>query len=349
MRLRHTGCGTRLAPLVVLALASEAVGTLSGCKIKEELGTPVEGQAIPTQNSAVGQLRRPTAAALSADGTTLYALAQDATAGTQGGYALYSGPVGGPTTQVATMPGLTYPVALAVSRTGTQLVIADLGDIGTGGAAGAIYRGTPSGTLSPLTTTGPAYPTALALSADGLDVYVTGTDPDPQNASPGVWRIPLSGGAPVTVYKGTPLVQPAGVTTASDGSLYVADTRAAPSGQGAVFRIVGDRIFQISKSGLRFNFPTGLAPAGRNTPDVLLATARSVGNEPWLYRLSPSGAQTAVTLPELPVPITEATSIQRAAAADVWIAVDAVVPASGATPDPQQLDDPAGQLVQLIP
>jgi hypothetical protein len=69
-------------------------------------------------------------------------------------------------------------------------------------------------------------------------VYVAGVDPS--DGQPAVLR--LSGGELVVVAKGAPLVEPVGIASAADGTLYVADRLASGNGLGSVFRLRAGRV-----------------------------------------------------------------------------------------------------------
>jgi hypothetical protein len=63
----------------------------------------------------------------------------------------------------------------------------------------------------------------------------------------------------------------------------------------------------------------------------LLFTGPSTTNQDaWLRRISPDGLVQDVPLPSA----IDATCVARAAAADRWVAIDAVVPSSGTGVDP---------------
>jgi len=348
MRSLYRWSGQFAVPIAALALG----GTLglSGCKDKITPTPPTIGSQVPKSATTAATLSRPIAAALSPDAKTVYVTAFDSNGQAQ----LYSGPAGGALTVVASSMPLSYPCSIAVTSDGTKLLIADLGDAGGGGPTGAVYTSSTTGTLTALTTGTPQYPTGVALSLDDSSAYVTGVDPT--DGKPGVWQIAVSGGGPVQLYKGAPLVYPAGVTVSNDGGLYVADTSGLGASQGAIFRIQDSRAFQINKTPLRMHFPVGLAPAGQGFPDLLITTAVALGvpNEPFVVRLSPDGTQQPLTLALAGGTITEPTSIHRAAKTDSWIVVDAVVPAAdlaGApgVPDPAKLDNPDGRIIQLSP
>lgn len=340
--------GQLAVPIAVVALG----GTLglSGCKEKQTPTGPTVGTQSPKSASTAATLSRPIAAALSPDAKTVYVTAFDSNGQAQ----LFSGPAGGSLTVTASSVPLSYPCSITVTSDGARLLIADLGDAGSGGPTGAVYSSTTSGTMTALTSGTPQYPTGVALSTDNTSAYVTGVDPT--DGQPGVWQIAISGGGPVQIFKGTPLVYPAGVTVSNDGSVYVADTSGMGATRGAIFRIQDSRAVQINKTPLSMHFPVGLAPAGQGFPDLLVTTtvALGTGAEPFVVRLSPDGTQTPLMLSVSGGAVTEATTIHRAAKADSWILVDAVVPASDlagspGVADPAKLDNPDGRVIQLSP
>jgi DNA-binding beta-propeller fold protein YncE len=353
MRLFSIGSGQLGIKVATLALG----GTLglTGCKETNMAPpAPAQGSQLPTSATSVASLTRPIAAALSPDAKTVYVTAFDANGQGQ----IYSGPVsGGTVTLVSSSVPLSYPCSIAITSDGNTLVVADLGDAGQNGSSGAIYAGTTSGNLTALSTptSTPQYPTGVALSLDDQNIYVTGTDPTTNPPMPGVWMIPVKGGTATQLFEGSPLSYPAGVAVANDGNIYVADTSGMGTNQGAIFRIQGNRALQITKTPLHMNFPVGLASAGTGFPDLLFTATLVLGTptEPYLYQLSPDGTQTPIALTG-GVVVTEATSLRRAPTSDSWVMVDGVVPAGDlanmpGTPDPAQLANPNGQVIQLSP
>lgn len=321
------------------AVLTTLLALCQSCQRPESPPQPLVGSAAPTQSSVIATLTRPTAAALSADGKTLYVLAQD----DADAYQLYSGAVGGALSVVPTSQPLAYPVALAVRREGQELFIADLGASDATSPSGVLYRSTTSGALTGLAGSVLQAPTALALATDDQSLYVTARDA--QTGEPGVWQISIADGVPTRLYQGPPLAQPLAIAQTQDGSVYVADAQGSSLGTGALFRIAAGQALAVSKSPLALTFPSGLCAAGRPTADLLLSTPLLTGTEPWLLRMSPSGAQDPVVLPNA----TEVTSISRAADADLWVAIDAVIPAAAADADPQALERPQGHVLLLAP
>ncbi|MBL9004848.1 MAG: hypothetical protein JNJ46_11410 [Myxococcales bacterium] len=309
------------------------------CQRPESPPQPILGSAVPTQSQVVATLTRPTAAALSSDGTLLFALAQDDAEA----YQLFAGSVGSTLSVVPTSVPLSYPVALAIRRTRPELVVVDLGASDAAHPAGTVYRGTFDGTLAPLSSSLPWYPTAVALAADDRSVYVTGRDA--QSGEAGVFQVSLSDGAIHTLFQGAPLSQPIAVAQTSDGGLYVAEAQNAGTQRGAIFRISAGQALPIRREPLPSLFPSGLCAAGRPSADLLFSASLATGTEPWLYRLSPTGTTEALVFSSA----TEVTALSRAADADLWVAIDAVVPADAASPDPLSLERPQGHVLLLAP
>lgn len=315
--------------------------SMGSCQRPESPPAPVEGSAIPSQISTLATLTRPTAAALSADGKTVYVLAQDQTHAFQ----IYSGGVGAPLSVLRTSQPLSYPVAIAVNRTGSQLFILDLGATDLANPTGAVYRVSQDGTISVLSDSAPTHPTAIALSRDDQQLFVGGIDGEAPAAQAGVWKLPTSGGSSVPVFVGSPLSQPIGVAIASDGGLYVADAQGSLMGTGGIFHIAGERAFPVGTAPLRLTYPAGLCPAGRVSAGLLFASPRMGDADPWLTQLTPDGQQEVVDLPA----VTEATALSRAADTDLWVAIDALIPSETTATDPDALDQAQGRVLLLSP
>lgn len=316
-------------------------GALGSCQRPESPPGPIDGSSLPGQSRTIATLTRPTAAALSTDGKTVYVLAQDETSA----YQIYSGSVGSALSVVRTSQPLSYPVAIAVNRAGSQLYVLDLAESGSAHPAGAIYRVTQNGEVSVLPESTPSHPTGIALSHDDQQLYIVGTDGESPVDRAGVWRAPVAGGTTVAEFTGSPLSQPLGVAVASDGAIYVADAQGSSMGTGGIFRVSGGKAFPLSTTPLRLTYPAGLCAAGRVSADVLFTSPSVDAVDPWLTRLSPDGRQEAVELS----PVNEATALYRAADADLWVAVEAAVPEVTATPDPDQPDQPQGRILLLSP
>lgn len=332
-----TSQGLRAAKHAVL-LGALALSVQS-CQRSESPAPQILGSALPTQSSIVATLTRPTAAALSANGKTLYVLAQaeDET------YQLYAGAVGSALSVVPTSLPLAYPVALALRRDDRELLIVDLGSSDADAPAGVVYRGTLDGALTPLVAPDMQRPTAAAIAADDRSAYITGYSA--QTGQAGVWNMPFSEGSTQPIFQGAPLAQPIGIAVASDGGVYVADAQGSSPGTGGIFRIAAGQAVPISNGPLSLSFPSGICPAGRPSPDLLISAPLLTGTEPWLLRVSPSGTIEDIVLPSA----TEVTALNRAADVDLWVAIDAVVPSSAASSDPLSPERPQGHILLLTP
>lgn len=336
-------CAVRLA----IPLAASGALLSAGCKNDPANvpPPPTLGTQTPKNAATSATLLRPIAAALSPDAKTLYVTAFDQ----MGQGQVMSGAVGGALSPLTTGVTLSYPCGIAVSPDGMTLLVTDLGDAGSAGPTGAIYRGTATGALTAVSAAMVTHPTAVAVSLDSATAYVTGSDQT--DGQPGVWSIALSGGAVTQLVKGSPLNAPAGITVANDSSVYVADTGASGGGLGAIFRIQSGRSIQINKTPLRMHFPAGITSAGTGYPDILYTVAQTIGTEEYLYRLSPDGTASKITLAG-DAKVIEATTVARAAKADTWALVNGVAPAADVapnTPDPAKLENPDGHVIQLTP
>ncbi|HND32909.1 MAG TPA: SMP-30/gluconolactonase/LRE family protein, partial [Myxococcota bacterium] len=121
-----------------------------------------------------------------------------------------------------------------------------------------------SGSLSELGAGGVVdMPGDVAVSPDGLTLYITGRDDVTANeldGYPAIFSMDANGGTPAVEHVGSPLVEPLALAVSPDGStVYVVDARAA-SQKSALLALSNN--FSASSTlatGFKVAFPAGLA------------------------------------------------------------------------------------------
>lgn len=312
-------------------LAFALLGSGAACRSGFPSEEPAPARS-PLSSARLATAARPVAAALSADGEVVYVASLESS-----GSALVStGPAGG-ALQSLSMP-LGLPLALSVLPEEGGVLVVDAAGPELPDSAGAIYLIDRAGSFRALSMQGIRIPVAIAAAPDGSAAYVCALDA--ADDQPGVWRLPLDGGPGQLVYKGAPLARPIALSFAEDRYLYVADADALGPGGGALVRIEEGRALLINQRALPIGPGSGLAPSGSGSGKLL--TLAASGQAAWLIEVSPDGSFEAST-PAGDRPHDPLT-LARAAAAEVWVAVDGV---SEAQPDPGS--PVRGQILRLVP
>src|SRR5262249_39167157 len=128
------------------------------------------------------------------------------------------------------------------------------------------------GTPTPLSGGADAiYPVSIAVSPNGQTLYFTGATG--ADATPAVFSMPATGGAATALTSGGQLRDPSGIAVATDGSVYVLDTRATGDSSATLFRLMGSGAPTAVAGNLRVGFPAGLT-VGPNGRDLLVSGAR---------------------------------------------------------------------------
>lgn len=141
---------------------------------------------------------------------------------------------------------LAEPRGLAISSDGGTLYVADQAAAHTSGAGQVFVLPAGGGPLRTLAEAAGYRPRALTVAVeDGADViYLTGSSP--ADGRPVLLRLPIDGSHSTVMAAGAPLVEPSGITTGRDGTLYVADRSAAGAGRGSLFRVNGTSLEQLA-------------------------------------------------------------------------------------------------------
>jgi sugar lactone lactonase YvrE len=155
----------------------------------------------------------------------------------------------------------------------------------------------------------PGHNTALDASPDpkGKVIYFTTTG----NRGPGIYRVPIGGGAQHPVLVGKPLRTPNGVAVSNDAKhLFVADTRA---GHILVVRIRDGASHVLA--GTRGSAPRGLEIQTRAGKELVVYTGKAADGKPAVLRIGArGGARPEVLLEGAPLSKPDGVAISRAGA-----------------------------------
>ena len=212
--------------------------------------------------AGAADVNHPFDAAPNADGSTVYFTADGAN-----GLGVYKAPADGS----APMPVAVYPAAidpsnpfagpfgLAVSTDGKTIYVAD---VAAGPSErGAIYAVPAAGGVPALVAGTDGFtPHGLdVVVVNGTDtIYFSGTEAK-AGGLPGIFSIPATGGLVTNVSVGGLLHDPAGLTVAKDGAIYLADTIASGSSTAQILVIPAGGAPKVLIDDLRVGYPAGVA------------------------------------------------------------------------------------------
>jgi DNA-binding beta-propeller fold protein YncE len=233
---------------------------LAACN-SDASGPDVNNDLFPsvTLAASTGTFTRPLSSVPDASGEAIYFVATGAN-----GSGVFNVPSsGGAVTEVFAGDPFVDPTDLVLSTDNRMIFVAD-------SASGSILSlGVDGGTPTVVPGTAGTMPVALDLvrRTDRDRIYYCGA-----NAASGqkaVFEIPSEGAGEATLrYSGSPLVDPTGIVSGADGTLYIADN-------GTVYRLSGTTLSEIAH-GILMGRPGGIAltPDGRS----IVVSSRSAGN-----------------------------------------------------------------------
>jgi DNA-binding beta-propeller fold protein YncE len=202
----------------------------------ERVGDGTIGSLDAAANDAVVQ--SPFDATPSPDGSEVYFTALAKVDGEDVPGVFHVPATGGAPETLASGEPLQAPVGITVSLDGQTLYVADAAALDDGAQSAGAVLTVPVGGGAPTAlagTLGYAPQGVTVVNEDGEGVlWFTGTDPEA--GTPGVFRVPLTGGAVESMVGGDVLRDPGGLTVARDGVAYVVDSLGS-GGLASVVRV----------------------------------------------------------------------------------------------------------------
>lgn len=302
-----------MAKRILWALTSTPLA-LVGCSSSDS-DLPTEPPASVTKVTS-GGFSSPTDAVASPDGKTFYFAAID----DQKEPAIFQTPSAPGSTAQALAIGapLASPMGLVMSCDGANLFVADLAATNADDTQiGAVLTLPVSGgVVADLGATGIERPAGLAMAADCKTLYITGRTTD---GRPGLFSLPIEGGAASIVYAGEPLVSPTGLHIDKDGVSWVMDHRAhGANGQGVLFAIPADgSAANEVASDLRMGTPGGVSLTAGGGTAVMPTRDREGLSQLTTVNIA-TGESTQLATPD----ITDPAGLRTARGAGVFALVD---------------------------
>lgn len=224
---------------------------------------------------------------------------------------------GGAVTRLFVGAPLATPQGIAISEDGKTLVIADASadrDEDTDGNGSLFTLSIDGGTPAVLAGSEGLRPRGLEIV--GNDVVFTGT----KDKSPGVYKMPMSGGAASAVAAGAPFSDPSGIAIRKNGEIYVADS--SPEGAiGSAVLKVADGKASIFKSEIAVGNPAGLALA-QNDNAILVSGFDPEKGTDVVFRFDLGSGEMKV-IDSVIKDFQESAGLHRAKSAEVYAWADA--------------------------
>jgi hypothetical protein len=174
---------------------------------------------------------------------------------------------GGAVTKLFSGTPLVHALGITITTDGAQLFIADPA-ADTASDSGQIYS-LPAAGGTPTAVAGTDGYQPKAVAVVGQTLYFTGTDKT--SGLPGVFKLPVGGGAIQVVTSGPPLQDPTGVVANAAGDVFVVDSSSS-NGLGVVYKVAAGQTAAVVVSGsIGVGYPAGVALSGDGT--ALLASS----------------------------------------------------------------------------
>ena len=294
---------------------------LAGCPSNMLVSPPGNGaikDLTPAATGSADSFHTPLDATLSPDGKMAFFIAIE---GDLAAVYSASAPANGAPTKLHAGEPLVSPFGVDISFDGKTLILSDPG-------AQLNADADERGELFSLSTTGGApqkIDGASGYRARGVAVvrqagadlaFFTGRDP--ATKEPGVFKVPLAGGAVTVVAKGGELRDLSGLAVVSDGTVFVVDAD-AEGGDARLMKISGGTV-SVMKSPISVGFPAGVALSQDEKTVLVSARVPEAGTDAVL-RIPVGGGDTEVVTTGIDQ-FSEPAGLHRARSVDAFIWAD---------------------------
>ncbi len=171
---------------------------------------------------------------------------------------------------------LVEPVAMVLSKHESTLFVADAAAVIAAGdtTAGAIFSLPVAGGTPTVLSHGTVdTPTGLALSSDGLTLFVSGRDAKDGQAT--IFAVATAGGATTELVKGAPLTAVTGIAASADGTkLFVADQNRLNTADAQVYVMSpsGGSLTALAPNGISVSTSSGEGVIERGDGNVVVSS-----------------------------------------------------------------------------
>jgi DNA-binding beta-propeller fold protein YncE len=316
-----------LRPLVLAA----ALG--AGCGKSADMSSATTPPPTPTIKGD-GTIRELTPAAMAG---AMFSGPLDATLSPDGkiAYFIARGPDGAPAVfqsaagvikQLAAGPPLAAPFGIDITADGKTLIIADPGalsvdeDVDVRGQL--LSLPVVGGTAAVLSGATGFAPRGLAVAGD--QIYFTGATV--AEHTPGVFRVPVAGGAVMPVAMGDPFTDPSGVAVSESGDAYVVDTAGQGSDHARLIAVHNGSAAVLLEA-IKVGFPAGVA-LSQDDKTVLISALDPARSTDLVIRYATGSKETQEIASGIDS-FTESAGLHRARNADTYVWADSTANGGG--------------------
>jgi sugar lactone lactonase YvrE len=257
-RRRATPFALVSVALAVVGLAACGDDSTTGAGTTGTGGDDGGGGTGPVDIYAASEGMSPYDATPSPEGDMIYFTGEDS-GGNPGVYAVPA--AGGASIVVSVGEPFVTPFGIATGTDGSKLYVADPASDEIGDDGGSIYvlDADGGGTPSPVAGTLGLSPRSLEVrEEDGADqLYFSGHTPEGEG---GIFKVPAAGGTMQKLTVGDGIMDPSGVTVASNGDVYFVDTIGSGSRLGRVMLLsAGSDAATVLVDDINVGYPAGIA------------------------------------------------------------------------------------------